>query len=126
MKISPIVPLIQPEFRSGHSTTAVLLKIFNDIATAIDSSKCTILVLLNQFKAFDLVNIELLLAICSYIGFGKAALRRFSNYLHLHGRKQKIKINDTLYSNLREIVSGVPQGRIMGPILFLLCTFEFT
>lgn len=50
------------------------------------------------------------------LGFDEAAQRRFSNYLY--GRMQKIKISDCLHSDRKEVKSGVPQGNIMGLILF--------
>lgn len=77
MNTNAILPSIQVGFRSGHTTTTALFKVGNDIASAICSSKCAVLILLDQSKAFDLVNFELLLAKLNYIGFGKAVLRWF-------------------------------------------------
>lgn len=77
MNTKAILQPIQSRFLLEQSTTTVLLKAANEIASAIDNSKYAVLILMlfDQSKAFDLVNLELLLAKLSYIG--KAILRWF-------------------------------------------------
>ena len=66
-------------------------------------------------KAFDYLHHELLIAKLNAYGFSLTALKLVHNYLS--NRKQRTKINST-YSSLLEIIFGVPQGSILGPLLF--------
>ena len=66
-------------------------------------------------KAFDCFDHELLIAKLNAYGFSLTALKLVHNYLS--NRKQRTKINST-YSSLLEIIFGVPQGSILGPLLF--------
>ena len=66
-------------------------------------------------KAFDCLGHELLIAKLNVYGFSLTALKLVRNYLS--NRKQRTKINST-YSSLLEIIFGVPQGSILGPLLF--------
>nr|CAI5860854.1 unnamed protein product [Callosobruchus analis] len=61
-------PEMQSGFRKMHGTQSALLKVSNDIASSLDQSMHTALILLDQSKAFDVVNHELLLAKLHYIG----------------------------------------------------------
>lgn len=117
-----ILPAVQSGFRQKHSTGSALLKVVDDIATAFDNSFSTVLVLLDQSKAFDLVHFDLLLAKMSYIGFGHSTLLWFYNYLN--GRKQRVKIHNEICSQLLPTTSGVPQGSVLAPILFSIFTFD--
>ena len=66
-------------------------------------------------KAFDCLSHELLIAKLEAYGFDKKSLTLILNYLS--SRKQRVKINDS-YSSWSEILFGVPQGSILGPLLF--------
>lgn len=120
-RISVILPHIQSGFRPKYSTTTALMKISNDVARNIDNSKVTYLVLLDYSKAFDVINTELLMAKLNYYGCDTNALNWFNNYLN--GRKQQVKIDGTV-SNQLPITHGVPQGSILGPLLFSIFTAD--
>ena len=66
-------------------------------------------------KAFDTINHELLLAKLHAYGFNKQALLILSSYLS--NRKQRVKINNT-FSLWTDLIQGVPQGSVLGPLLF--------
>ena len=66
-------------------------------------------------KAFDTINHELLLAKLHAYGFNKQALLILSSYLR--NRKQRVKINNT-FSLWTDLIQGVPQGSVLGPLLF--------
>ena len=66
-------------------------------------------------KAFDCISHDLLLAKLHAYGFDKKCLKLI--YSYLKGRKQRVKINGD-YSTWKDILNGVPQGSVLGPLLF--------
>ena len=88
--------------------------------SAVDNKSVFGALLTDLSKAFDCLSHDLLIAKLNAYGFSMAALRLVQNYLS--NRKQRTKIN-TEYSSWEEILFGVPQGSILGPLLFnmLLC-----
>ena len=103
-------------YKKGHSTETILLKITNDILIASDKKTATVLLLLDLSAAFDTVDIDKLIGILySEIGVRGTALKWFSSFLK--NRTMRVKINDT-YSEVFELQFGVPQGSVLGPLLF--------
>ena len=82
---------------------------------SVDNSKMFGALLTDLSKAFDCLDPELLISKLNAYGFGLTALKLVHNYLT--NRKQQTKINSS-YSSLLEIIFGVPQGSILGPLLF--------
>ena len=110
----------QSAYKTGHSTETALLCIKNDVHTSLSKGMPTALVLLDLSAAFDTIDHGVLLnCLTSWFGLGGVVLDWFSSYLA--GRVQSVKVGDIL-SNPAELVSGVPQGSVLGPILFSLYT----
>ncbi len=107
----------QSGFRSQYSTLSALLKVTDDFYKAIDESKVTLLLLLDYSKAFDTINHRLLLSKLRALGCGDTVLEWFQSYLS--DRLQKV-VTDRDESTWSNVVNGVPQGSILGPLLFIV------
>ena len=118
-----ILPQEQSGFRSDHSCATALLKVTDDILAAADRGVLTALILLDYSKAFDKINHGLLLAILGYLGFGDNACQLINSYLS--GRTQSVRLNSNVSERLG-VSAGVPQGSILGPLLFTLYTSQLT
>ena len=104
----------QHGFRSNLSTETALMKVNEHIYNNIDIQKVSLLLLLDLSKAFDSVCHETLLRKCNQLHIDEFW---FSDYLS--GRIQSVKIGTNI-SSPRSVKFGVPQGSILGPILFLI------
>ena len=109
----------QSAYRQNHSTETALLRVQNDIINAIGKQKVVLLVLLDLSAAFDTVDHECLLATLQSLGVHDTALVWFHSYLTC--RMQRINIKGTR-SGVKNITCGVPQGSVLGPILFTIYT----
>ena len=110
-----IFPKYQCEFRKGFSIPQCLLAMLEKWKRTVDNSKMFGALLTDLSKAFDCLDHKLLIAKLNAYGFSLTALKLVHNYLS--NSKQRTKINST-YSSLLEIIFGVPQGSILGPLLF--------
>lgn len=120
-----ILPERQSGFRSGFSTATTLLDITDDMLQGIDNKQITVTVMLDYSKAFDCIDHELLLAKLKYYGLSLNALNWFKNYLSDRYQIVQIVKNDTIIrSRPASIHKGVPQGSILGPLLFILYTAD--
>ena len=103
-------------YEKNHSTELLLLKVVNDLYESFDKNTPSVLVLLDLSAAFDTVDQNKLLDILeNEIGVVGVALEWFKSFLK--GRTQKVKIGDC-YSESMELLFGVAQGSVLGPILF--------
>jgi hypothetical protein len=110
----------QSAYRKGHSTETALVRVHNDIVTAVDKGFGVCLILLDLSAAFDTVDHAVLLSFLkNHIGLGGHALDLLESYLS--GRTQCVSINGVL-SELKDLAYGVPQGSVLGPIEFCIYT----
>ncbi|CAK1595242.1 unnamed protein product [Parnassius mnemosyne] len=123
-----ILPLKQSGFRAGLSTVTGLLSVVDDILTAQDTGESTILILLDFSRAFDTIDTTLLLSKLMYYGFDCNALKWFESYLN--GRTQRVRLQNETGTNIFSVASpvtrSVPQGSILGPLLFILYSADIT
>ena len=104
-------------FRAGCSTTHSLISITETINKTIEQKKFGCGVFIDLKKAFDTVNHDILLLKLEHYGIRDMALLWFKSYLT--DRKQYVSLNGS-DSDIINITCGVPQGSVLGPILFLL------
>ena len=104
-------------FRKNNSTTNALIQITEKIKESIDNGKYGCGIFIDLRKAFDTVNHEILLNKLEH-GIRDSMLDWFRSYLK--DRKQYVSINEQS-SELLMNNCGVPQGSVLGPLLFLIC-----
>ena len=107
----------QSGFRSLHSTVTALLEATDSWALDIDRGNVNAVVFLDLKKAFDTVDHDVLLGKLSLYGIQESAYDWFESYLN--NRTQKCVVNGSL-SKVCSLGCGVPQGTILGPLLFLI------
>ena len=107
----------QSGFRKNYSTDSCLSFLNNKISKGFGTGLYTGMILIDLQKAFDTIDHKILLEKMTYIGFTNKTIDWFRSYLS--NRSFKVNVNKTL-SNSGNVTCGVPQGSILGPLLFLL------
>ena len=113
--IEPKVSMYQCGFRKNLSAQNCLLVMLEQLRKCIDKNGSTGILLTDLSKAFDCLVHDLLIAKLEAFGFDYNSLKLIHSYLS--NRYQRVKVNSN-YSSWSEIIFGVPQGSILGPLFF--------
>ena len=110
-------------FRSNHSTNMAIIELVDKVTKAVEKNESTLGIFLDLSKAFDTIDHDILLYKLEYYGFRGIVLDWFISYLK--NRKQFVRYQscDSEYKNIK---CGVPQGSILGPLLFILYVNDIT
>ena len=116
LKRQGLAELYQSAYKENHSVETALICVQNDIVCALDDKKSVLLVLLDLSAAFDTVDHNALMNVLEKrVGVTGLALEWFTSYLS--NRSQCVAING-VYSQEANLKCGVPQGSVLGPVLF--------
>lgn len=116
------MPKHQSAYRRGHSTETALIKIFNDLLQAADKGQVSALCLLDLTAAFDTVDHEVLISrLERRFGLKGSCLLWFQSYL---SQRTYCVVLRGVCSKMIQVLCSVPQGSVLGPLLFILYTEE--
>ena len=115
-----LVDPLQSAYRDKHYTETALIKVPNDILSALDAGSSANLLMLDLSAAFDTIDHDILLSrLCNVCGITGNALDWFRSYLT--GRIQCVVIEDSVSVD-QELDFGVPQGSVLGPRIYCMYT----
>ena len=117
-----LFPSYQSAYRKHHSTETALTRVCSDLITHLDKGDSSLVAFLDLSAAFDTVDKQILLSRLSRsFGVNATALEWFCSYLS--DRTQYV-LYDNSKSLVRQMKYGVPQGSVLGPVLFVLYTAD--
>ena len=108
---------LQFGFRSNHSTSSALINVTEKIRKALDSGNHVCSILIDLQKAFDTIDHDILFSKLHYYGVRGVALSWFKSFLS--NRSQRVSVSG-IKSTVKYLLFGVPQGSVLGPLLFLI------
>ena len=118
-----IVTMAQHGFQAAHSTLSNLLESLNDWTNNLDAGKDTDIAYIDFAKAFDSVSVPKLIHKLSHIGICNPLLSCIKSFLT--DRSQRVLVGRSV-SSYAPVISGVPQGSVLGPVLFILYVNEIS
>ena len=110
--------IYQSAYKKQHSIETALVRVQNDLLMALDSGCSVILLMLDLSAAFDTIDHSMLHRLSFRFGIKEKALKWFESYLS--DRRQAVVVNAKT-SSWHSLPFGVPQGSVLGPILFTMC-----
>lgn len=106
----------QSGFRKIHSTETALIKIVDDLLFSLDKNRVSGMILIDYCKAFDMIDHSILLEKLQAYGMVNSSVNWFQSYLN--DRRQLVSLGGK-QSSMTFVHHGVPQGSILGPLLFI-------
>ena len=110
-------------YRSGCSTTSAMLELSEELYKGADEKKVSVIMTLDQSAAFDCIQHQLIMDKLALYNMDDSVLKWVSSYLS--HRSQFVSVG-TAKSSIHSMKRGVPQGSVLGPLLFSVCTNELS